>query len=88
MAAAPEDRGDAGERDRHAHRSDRQELPPADAVDQAHRENREQEVGGPDRDGLEVARELVEPCAREDVVQVVENGVDPGELVEHRDRDR
>src|SRR5207248_5518739 len=64
-----------------------QQLLAPESVDHAHRDQREDEVGEPDRDRLHITRNLVETGARENVVQIVENRVDSGKLVEHADRD-
>src|SRR5207253_10893004 len=43
--------------------------------------------GGTDGNGLQVARDLAEAGERKDAVQIVQDGVDPGELIEHSDGD-
>jgi hypothetical protein len=53
----------------------------------SHADEGEDEVGGSDGDGLEVSGELAEACGGKDVVEVVEDGVDAGELVEGADGD-
>ena len=65
-------------------RADQQQLLAPDPVDHRHRDHGEQQVRGADRYRLQIARDLAEAGLREDVVQVVENRVDAGELIEHR----
>ena len=70
------------------HRTHQQQQLAADPVDYGHRNHREQQIGGADRHRLQVARHFAETGAGENVVQVVENGVDAGKLVEHGERNR
>ena len=82
-----EDGGDSGEAGSGADGADEEKFLTANFVDESHRDHREDEVGGADGDGLKVRRDFVEASIGEDRVQVIENGVDPGELVEHADGD-
>src|SRR5262249_44877711 len=56
-------------------------------VDDGHREKRCHQVHGADENGLHIAGHGVETTGKKNVIQVVENGVDAGKLVEHADRD-
>ncbi len=60
----------------------------ADPVDYRHRDHGEKQVRGPDRDCLKVARHFAEAGMSENVIQIIENRVDAGELVEYSDADR
>ena len=68
-------------------RANQQQRLAAQLVDQRHADNGEQKIRCADGDCLLVARNLAEAGGGEDVVQVVQNCVDPGELVESADRD-
>ena len=83
-----EDRGHAGQAHRRPHRADQQQRLAPDPVDHRHRDHGEQQVGGADRHRLQVAGDLAESGLREDIVQVIQNRVDSGKLVEHPDRNR
>src|SRR5690242_3070682 len=82
-----EDGGDAGQTDGCAHGAGEQHLFPAEAVDDGHGNHREEKIRGSDGDSLKVRGDLAEACAGKDVVEVVEDGVDAGKLVEHADGD-
>ena len=56
-------------------------------IDQRHAHHGEDQVGGADRDRLLVAGDLAESSRRKDVVQVIENRVDPRQLIECPNRD-
>ena len=47
----------------------------------------EDQVGGADGDGLQVGGDFIETGEGENIVEVIEDGVDAGELVEHADGD-
>src|ERR1019366_7661651 len=81
------DEGHTGQTDGRATSSGEQQLLAAQAIDHAHGEHGEEQVGGADGHGLEVAGDLVEPRALEDVVEVIKDGVDAGHLVEEADGD-
>ena len=57
-------------------------------VDHAHPDHGEDQVGESDRNRLLIARQLAESGRLKDVVQVVENRVDPRQLIECSNRDR
>ena len=82
-----EDDGDAGEADGGAGGAGEQQFLAAEAIDHAHGDDGEEQVGGADGHRLEVARDLVEARAFEDVVEVIENRVDARHLVEEADGD-
>src|SRR5580698_8536157 len=68
-------------------RADKQKRLAAHFVDERHADHGEQKVGCADHDGLLIARYLTESSGGKDVVQVIENCVDAGELVEGADGD-
>ena len=73
---------------RRADRARQQQLLAADAIDDAQRDHRGDEIRRADGHRLQRIRPAAESGIREDVVEVVEDGVDAGELVEHREQDR
>ena len=80
-----EDVGDEAEADTEADGSDEQKLLAAEFVDDRHGEQGEDEIGGADGDGLQVAGDFGCAGEGEDVVEVIEDGIDAGELAEHAD---
>lgn len=87
MFAGVEDPGDAREREEAADGSDEKEGFAADFVDDGDADEGGDEVGESDDDGLDGAGDGVEAGVGEDVVEVVKDGVDAGELVEETDGD-
>ena len=85
MLVGVEDPGDAEQGDAAAYGSDEQEGFAAYLVDDGDAEEGGEEVRQTDDDGLFGAGDGVEACVGEDVVEVVEDGVDAGELVEETD---
>src|ERR1022692_1362477 len=81
------DDGHTGQTNGGAGGAGEQQFFAAQAVDHAHGDDGEEEVGGADGHGLEVAGDFVEAGALEDVVEVIEDGVDAGHLVEEADGD-
>ncbi len=77
VAAGGENRRHAGERKHRAHRPDQQQRSPAQLVDDRHGDDRKYQVGGAHGDRLEVSGYLAESRAREDIVQIIEDRVDP-----------
>src|SRR5277367_6163720 len=73
---------------RRPHRPHQQQRLPADAVDHRHRDHREQQIRRSNRHRLQVSRNLVESREGKNVVQVIENRVDPRQLIEHPDGHR
>ena len=67
--------------------ADEEEGFAAELVDDGHGEEGGAEVHGAEQDGLLVAGELGEAGGGKNVVRVIEDGVDAGELVEHADGD-
>ena len=78
----------AAQAEGHADAADQQQRLAAELVDEGHGKQRGDQVHGADGDGLQIARDLAEAGHAEDVVRVIENGVDAGELVERRDGER
>ena len=80
---------DRREADRHPDEAGEQQRPAAEAVDERHRDERGQHVHRADRPrggrGLVCGR--VEPGGGEDLVRVVDDRVDAGELLEDREAD-
>src|SRR5437773_6849042 len=85
MAARKENVRYSAQTDGCAYRPDLQQRLSAHFVDNRHGQDCKRQVRGANGDGLQVARDLAEPCTFEDEVQVVENRVDSGKLVEHGD---
>jgi hypothetical protein len=82
-----EDPRDAGEAGCGAGCADEEKRFAAELVDEAHADHGEDEVGEADGDGLLIAGELAESGRREDAVEVIEDGVDAGKLIECADGD-
>src|SRR5262249_33946013 len=78
---------DARETKSSANGTDEQQFLSANFVDQRHGKYGEDEVGGANDDSLQVCRDFAEAGLRKNLVEVVQNGVDTGELVEHGDGD-
>ena len=68
-----------------ADRAEEQQLLAAKLVDDGHGEQRSHQVGRADGYRLQIAGDPAEAGRGEDVVQVIEDGVDAGELIEHAD---
>lgn len=58
-----------------------------DAINDRHGDHCEEQVGGADGDGLQITGDLGEAGLFENVVEVIEDGVDAAQLVEHADGD-
>ena len=82
-----EDIRDAGERKAGADRADEEQGLAAELIDDGDAEQGGDEVGGADHNGLVGARDRGKAGAGEDVIEIVENGVDAGELIEEADGD-
>ena len=67
--------------------ADQQQCLAAELVDQAHAEEGGEQIDEADAHGLQRRRVGAEAGRGEDVVRVVEDRVDAGELVEEADRD-
>ena len=87
MRVRREDPGHARQATGRARRANQQQHLAAQLIDHAHSDHGEDQVGKADGDGLLVAAELAESGLGKDVVQVVENRVDSGQLVECADAD-
>ena len=82
-----EEPGHSGEGEAAAYGSDEEEGLTADLVDDGDADEGSDEVGEADDNGLLGAGDGAEAGVGEDVVEVVEDGVDAGELVEEADGD-
>src|ERR1700751_5299749 len=71
-----------------AHRADQKQSLAADSINDRHGEHSEYQVRSAYRHSLEIGRNLIEAGVREDVVEVIQNGVNARKLVKHADRDR
>ena len=87
MLVRVEDPGDSGEGEATAYGSDEKKGFAADLVDDGDADEGGDEVGETDDDGLHGAGDGVEAGVGEDVVEVIQDGVDAGELVEEADGD-
>src|ERR1700733_671369 len=85
MGVGVKDVGDEAETDAEADGADEQQLLAAELVDDRHGQQGKDQVGGSDGDGLQVSGDFGRAGESEDVVQVIEDGVDAGELAEHAD---
>src|SRR3984885_7254466 len=83
MGVDVKDVGDEAETDAEADRADEQQLLASELVDDRHGQQGEDQIGGSDGDGLQVSGDFGRTGESEDVVQVIEDGVDAGELAEH-----
>ena len=79
--------GHAGEAACRARRADQKQGFTAQPVDHRHTNNGEYKIREADGDGLLIARNLAEAGSGEDVIQVIEDGVDTGQLIERADGD-
>src|ERR1035441_4575789 len=77
----------AAQAEGHADGANQQQRLAAELVDERHAHQRRQQVHRTHRDRLQIARDLVESRHGENVIQVIQDGVDSGELVEGRDGD-
>src|SRR5215475_5061782 len=82
-----EDRGHACKAKHGSYRPDQQQSFATDLVDHRHCQHGENQIRGSDRDCLYVAGDFAKSSAREDVVEVVEDCVDAGELIKGANRD-
>ena len=87
MALRIENVRHAGQAQRRADRADEQQRFAPHLVDQRHAHHCGGQVHGADGDRLQVAGNLAVARRRENVVQVIEDGVDAGKLIEHADGD-
>src|SRR5271163_319642 len=87
MDVCVEDSGDTTEGDGHADGADQKEGFAADLIDEAHAEEGGQEVNKTDAYGLQRGGVCAESGGGEDVVGVIEDCVDAGELIEEAYRD-
>src|SRR6266403_1009013 len=78
---------DAREAERCAHRADQQQGFAAELVDYGHAQESGEQVHASYGHCLQVARELAEARGGKNVVQVIKDGIDAGELVKHADGD-
>src|SRR6185437_8918979 len=83
-----EDRRDTCEAERRPDSSDQKQFLSPNSVDNRHGDDGEYQVCRADGDCLQIARHLAETSASKDVVEVIENRVDAGELIEGSDRNR
>ena len=87
MRVAGEEPGNRNQAACRSRRADQQQRLAAQLVDYRHPHHGEDEIGKPDGDGLPVAGKLRESRRGKDARQVIENGVDAGQLVECADAD-
>src|ERR1700761_643944 len=85
MSVSKEENGDGSEAGREAHGSDQKELLAAEFIDDRHGEQGGDKIGGADGYGLVIAGDAACAGEGEDVVEVIEDGIDAGELGEHAD---
>src|SRR6266566_1372013 len=71
-----------------AHRANQKQSLAADSINDRHGEHGEYQVRSAYRHSLKIGRNLIEAGVREDVVEVIQDGVDARKLVKHPDRDR
>jgi len=83
MSGSEEDYRHSGQACCGSYRSDQQQRFATDPVYDRHRYHSEKQIRATDGNRLKVAGNLAEPRVGEDMVQVVENRVDPRELIEH-----
>src|ERR1017187_4912313 len=82
-----EDSGDTGQASRGACRAYKQQNLAAKPVDQCHPDECSQQVHRANCDRLQVRRHTAEAGRGEDVVEVVENGINAAQLIECADGD-
>src|SRR6185437_4124587 len=83
MAMGKENCRDARQADGSAGGSDQEERFSSDPVNHGHGNHGEEQIGCTDHDGLEISGKLAVSGKGENVIQVIEDGVDAGELIEH-----
>src|SRR5581483_4405627 len=88
VLSGEEHHGNTRKADCRANRTDQQQRLAPNSVNDGHGQHGKNQVGRAHSYGLQVARDLAESRTSKDVIQIIENGIDPGELVEHPDTDR
>ena len=83
MNVKQEDRRNSAEAHSRSDGANQQQEFPAEFIDHRHGNHGEDEVCCSDRNRLEVTGYGAEACLSEDVIDVIENRVHTGELVEH-----
>src|SRR5882762_4492979 len=87
MLMSEKNASDARETERCAYRTDQQQGFAAELVDHGHAQESGEQVHASYGHCLQVAREFVESRGGKNVVQIIKDGIDAGELVEHADGD-
>src|SRR5690242_2593616 len=85
MLVSEEDGRHARQAYRRSDRTNQKEPFTSYAVDDRHGNHRKQKICPAHGHRLQVSRHLAKSRVRENVVQVIENGVNAGELIEHAD---
>lgn len=88
MAVAEEDSRNSSQACRGSNRPDQQQRLAAEFIDHGHRDHGESQIGGSDGDGLKVAGDSAESGMSKDVVEIIKDGVDARQLIEHTDAHR
>src|SRR5258708_11161152 len=78
-----EDVSDSREAQCCSHRAGEQKFSSANGINEGHGDHGKNQIGGADSHRLQVGRNLAEACLGKYLIQIVENGVDSGKLVEH-----
>ena len=87
VAIGEEDCGNARKAKCCSDGADKKQSFASDFVDEAHSEEGGDQIHGANRDGLEFTGDFAEASRGENVVQIVENCVDAGQLIEHAKSD-
>src|SRR5580693_5657548 len=85
VPARKKDGGDSRKAEGRADGTDEQELLTSHLVDDRHGNHGENKIRGANGHRLQVTGNFAESCLIENFVQIIKNGVDAGELVEHAD---
>src|SRR5216684_3579445 len=88
MASREENNRDTSQAQRRSHGTDQKQSLASNFVDDRHRYHGEDQIRTADRHRLKIARNLAETSMAENVVQVIKDGIDAGELVKHSNAHR
>src|SRR5271166_1428138 len=83
MAVGEEDCGNTRQACGGSDRTDQQQFLAAEFIDHRHCDHGESEIGGSDRYSLKVAGNSAESGVSENVVEIIKNGIDARQLIEH-----
>src|SRR5207247_9870370 len=83
MLCREKDYGDPGQAHRRANRADEKQRLASNPVNDRHSNNGEEQIGPTHCHGLQVPGHYAELCMRNDVIQVIKDGVDSSKLIDN-----